>query len=115
MGFLGDLLGFSGWFMSFLRIYGIFASCTRYFSSDINPRDRGHILGVQSFSLFLPVGYLNCGRGIDLAWADETKLLASSSLCNSTPTKNILQATPLIITPGDIKTNHQSLCSNRVR
>ena len=34
--------------------------------------------------------------------------MASSSLFNSPPTKNILP-TPLIITPWDLKTNHQSL------
>ena len=59
--------------------------------------------------MFLPLGDLTWGRGIDLAWADETKLVASSSFCGSPPTKNNLQPTPLTLTPGQLKSNHQSL------
>ena len=35
--------------------------------------------------------------------------MASSSLCGSPPTKNNLQPTPLTLTPGQLKPNHQSL------
>ena len=61
------------------------------------------------FIWLLSLGELSCGRGCDLQWIDESKLLVSSALSNTPPEKRTLQPTPLLITPSDLKSNHLSL------
>ena len=40
---------------------------------------------------------------------EESTVLASCALSNISSNKNVLQAAPLILTPGDLNSNHLSL------
>ena len=57
--------------------------------------------GVTKFNIFL--GTLSCGRKLELGWADESTLIASTCSSSTPPSHENMQPTPLSLTPELLK------------
>ena len=66
------------------------------------------LLSITSNCLWF-LGALTCGRGFDLSWVDDSKLLSSTCCSNSPPNISYIQPTPLILSPNDLRDNHSAL------